>query len=331
MYEEGHRGFAFKSIIVKLLLIVIIVFLVIWLFPTKNYVKNLINGRLGTGTDQVFNTNIEMMKNAAIGYYSGDRLPNKKGESRSLTLKEMIKKNLLVNFSDSNGKKCNTEDSYVKVTKNDEDYSLKVNLVCKDKKAYINSYISGNSLADTVCSKKKLTEKSEESLSKEKNESNKDGKSDEIANSNVQCEYVKKTGGYYKYGAWTGWSLEPVQKTNYREVQTRQDKIQTGTVLTQEGTIKHTQNPKKVTISNNGKTYIKYVCPSDFDNGGTYSNYVTCVKTMPNYVNKPTYRNATYYRYRNKTYINGSSDYKWGSCDDEDLKRNGYTITGNKK
>ena len=150
MYEEGHRGFAFKSIIVKLLLIVIIVFLIIWLFPTKKYVKNIIDQRLGTNENRIFNANIETMKNAATSYYNGSRLPEKNGDSRTLTLREMIDKNLLMNFTDSNGKKCNTEDSYVKVTKNEDDYSLKVNLVCKDKKGYINSYINGKSCTNEV-------------------------------------------------------------------------------------------------------------------------------------------------------------------------------------
>ena len=343
MYEEGHRGFSLRSIIIKLLLIVIIIFLIIWLFPTKNYVKNLINQKLSTNANQVFNTNIETMKDAAINYYNGDRLPSKKGDSRTLTLKEMTDKKLLVSFTDSNGKRCNVNDSYVKVTKNDDDYSLKVNLVCKDKKAYINSYISGSSCTNEVCSKKKLTEESEEVNEKETSETqetsekqeNKDTKKNEksnnVATSNEQCEYVKKTNGYYNYSAWSNWSLEPVQSTNTKEVQTKQERVETGTVLIQEGTTKHTQNPKKVTLSKNGRTYIKYVCPSDFDNGGSYDNYVTCVKTMPNYVNKTTYRNATFYRYRTKTYINGKSEYKWGSCNDNNLTKNGYIATGNKK
>ena len=323
MYEQGHRGFAFKSIIVKFLLIVVIIFLIIWLFPTKKYVKNLIDQKLGTTVNQTFNNNIETMKNAALNYYNGDRLPNKNGETRTLTLKEMLDKNLLVSFTDSNGKKCNLEKSYVKVTKKDEDYSLKVNLVCTDKKAYINSYINGASCTNEVCSKKKITETSEEN--------NKTNDSSEVANSTSECQYVKKTNGYYKYGEWSNWSLDPIQSSNNIEVQTKQEKIQTGTILTEEGTVKHTQNPKKVTVNNNGKTSIKYVCPSDFDNGGVYDNFITCIKTMPNYVYKPTYRNATYYQYRTKTYVNSGADYKWSNCEDNDLKSRDYTLTENKR
>ena len=106
MYEEGHRGFAFKSILLKLLLIIMIVFFIIWLFPTKNYVKNLIDQKLTTSTSQVFTTNIENMKNAATSYFSGNRLPSKEGVSKTLTLKDMIDQKLLVEFKDSNNKKC---------------------------------------------------------------------------------------------------------------------------------------------------------------------------------------------------------------------------------
>lgn len=320
MYEEGHRGFVFKNIVLKLLLIFIIVFLIIWLFPTKNYVESLIDQRIGTGTSQVFNANIETMKNAATSYFSGDRLPSKVGSSKTLTLKEMVDKKLLVEFTDSNNKKCDYKKSYAEVTKNKKDYSLKVNLTCSDKKAYINSYISLNQCTSDVCSKKKVDENSCDVSSEE----------DSIENdkNSISCEYVKKTSGYYSYGAWSGWSTSYVSSSNSRQVETKQDKVQTGTILEQSGTTKHTQVPKKVTLTKDGKQYIVYVCPSDFDNGGSYNNYVTCVKTIPNYVNKPTYRTTTYYRYRDGKYVNGGNSYKWASCDDKSLKSQGYKETG---
>ena len=148
MYEQGHRGFAFKSIILKILLIVVLIFLIIWLFPTKSYVKSLIDQKLGTSTNQIFNTNIETMKKAAEAYFNGDRLPEKDDESKTLTLKEMVDKNLLVDFTDGNNKKCNYKKSYAKVTKTKSDYKLKVNLACTDKTAYIYSYIGDEAASD---------------------------------------------------------------------------------------------------------------------------------------------------------------------------------------
>lgn len=84
MYEEGHRGFAFKNILLKLLLIVIIVFLIIWLFPTKSYVKNLIDQKLKTGYNQTFRDNIVTIKEAAVDYFNGDRLPSETGDRKSV-------------------------------------------------------------------------------------------------------------------------------------------------------------------------------------------------------------------------------------------------------
>ena len=311
MYQEGHRGFAFKSIILKILFIVVLIFLIIWLFPTKNYVKNLIDQKLGTNTNQIFNTNIETMKNAATSYFNGDRLPEKVDQSKTLTLREMIDKNLLVDFTDSNNKKCNYKKSYAKVTKTKSDYKLKVNLACTDKTAYIYSYIGDKNTSD-VYSKKKLAEKSETNDNEETDTKTKE-----------ECKYVKK-GGYISYGSWSNWSTTPVDKTNTREVETKQEKVATGEVTEEEGTIKHTQNPKKVTLNKDGKQYTVYVCPADFDNGGSYNNFVTCVKTVPNYVNKTTYRNVTYYRYRDGKYISNDS-YKTSNCNDTNLLNQGYT------
>ena len=88
---------------------------------------------------------------------------------------------------------------------------------------------------------------------------------------------------------------------------------------------------EKVTVIKNGTKQIVYVCPSDFDNGGSYNSFVTCVKTMPNYVTKNTYKNVTYYRYRDRTYKNNNNTYKWSSCNDSSLTSQGFVATGKTK
>ena len=326
MYEDGNSGFIFKNILLKLLFIVVIIFLIVWLFPTKNYVKNLIDQKLNTSKEIVFNNNINNMKDAAKSYFTSDRLPSKEGESKTITLKEMIEKKLLVDFKDSNGKKCDYESSYATATKNKSNYNLKVNLACKDKSDYINSYIDD---ASEVYSKKKLADNSNKQTTNEENKQEEKNQQTAEPKSGNECEYVKTSSGYWSnYGAWSNWTTNKINSSNSRQVETKQDKVQTGTILEQDGTYKHTQNPKKVTITKNGKQTILYVCPSDFDNGGRYSNFVTCVKTMPNYVNKPTYRYVTYYRYRDRQYINNNSIYKWSNCNDDNLTKEGYKATG---
>ncbi len=326
MYEEGRSGFAFKNIILKLLFIVLLIFIVIWLFPTKNYVKNLIEQKLGTSADQIFNTNVQTMKEAALTYFNGSRLPEEEGKSEKLTLEEMLDKKLLVGFTDSNGKSCDNKKSYVEVTKNKTDYSLKVNLACTDKTDYINSYIGSYAYCTSdVCEKKKLTENnSEQTVNAQETITT------EATQDSNECQYVKTSGGYWtNYGDWSTWTTNKISSSNSRQIQTKVEKIKTGTVVEQVGTYKHTQNPKKVTVTKNDRKQIIYVCPADFDNGGSYNNFVTCVKTMPNYVTKDTYKNVTYYRYRDRVYKNNNNSYKWSSCNDSTLISQGYTATGN--
>ena len=140
MYEENNSSFVLKSLIVKVLIAILLIFIIVWLFPTKGYIDKAINQKLGTGTEQVFNNNINIMKNAAMGYFNGSRLPQTTGNTKKISLKEMLDENLLAEFTDSKGKKCDTSKSYVEVKKNKEDYKMTTNLVCADKKAKVVSY-----------------------------------------------------------------------------------------------------------------------------------------------------------------------------------------------
>ena len=121
MYEERKESFSVRSLILQILFVVLTVFLLLWLFPTKNYVKDYANDafteKLQPLYNQIYNQNITTMKEAAINYFTTDRLPSKVGESVTITLKEMQDKKLVLDLIDSNNKKCDVEKSSVKVEK----------------------------------------------------------------------------------------------------------------------------------------------------------------------------------------------------------------------
>ena len=117
-----------RDLLVKLLLIVIFVFLLMYLFPMPN---------LSPFYSSIFNDNIQTMKDAAEDYYTTERMPSKVGKSSKMTLQEMIDKKLIIPFVDKDGNACNTKKSYVKVTKLDNEYELKVSLTCGKETDYI--------------------------------------------------------------------------------------------------------------------------------------------------------------------------------------------------
>lgn len=146
MYEE-RRNFGLRDVIIQILFVVLFIFILIWLFPTKGYLKNNtvtkdeLKDSLQVLYGQAFANNIDSMREAATGYFTSERLPKNVGDSVTLTLGEMLDKRLVLPFKDSNNQACDSEKSFVTLTKMDNEYQMKVQLSCSDYSDYIISYI----------------------------------------------------------------------------------------------------------------------------------------------------------------------------------------------
>ncbi len=165
MYNERKDSFSVRDIAIQLLVIILFIFILLWLFPTKSYVEKLVNNNAYNGDNgstlsgellstQVFNENVKTMKEAAISYFTTSRLPKKVGDKVTLTLNEMLNEKMLLAFTDSSGKSCNLNSSYIEITKTDGEYILKVNLSCEDKTDYILVHLGCYSYCeDNICEK----------------------------------------------------------------------------------------------------------------------------------------------------------------------------------
>ena len=295
MYDEENleRKETLKGIFIKIVLVVLFIFVLMMLFPTKGFVTNYVDEKVKEsliGNDN-FNNNLLAMATAGSGYFTSSRLPENTGDKVKMTLGEMYDNKLLVKFSDSNNRTCNNNKSYVEVTKEEEEYTMKVNLSCSDKEDYIMLHmgLDGTSFPST---------------------------------STARCEFVKNLDDTWAYGKWSSWGTKKISKTSTNQVQTKVSKVQNGTRRVSHSNV-ITNNAVK--INYNGEP--KYVCASSYDNAGTYNDMVTCKKTIVTYTDEPVYRNVTYYRSRSKT-LNKHVDTKWASCDDTSLIEQGYVKTG---
>ena len=294
MYEEegNEKRQTLKGIFVKIVLVVLLIFVLMMLFPTRGFVTNYVDEKVSeTGGVDNFNNNLLAMATAGSGYFTASRLPEETGDTVKMTLGEMYDNKLLVEFSDSNNRVCDNNKSYIEVTKDEDEYTMKVNLSCTDKEDYIMLHmgLDGTQFPST---------------------------------STARCEFVKNLDETWAYGEWSSWSTKKIVETSTNQVQTRVSKVQTGTQR-----VAHNSVTEKaaVKVIYNGLT--KYVCAASYDNAGTYDNMVTCTKTVTNYTDEPVYKNVTYYRSRSKTLSSGV-DTKWSSCDDTSLIEQGYVKTG---
>lgn len=139
---ETNRGLTIKDILIRLILIIIFIFLLIWLFPMPD-LKPLNN--------QIFADNIDRMKDVAKSYYTVERLPKNINDSKRMTLKEMVDQHLILDLIDSNGKTCSRDDSYVEITKLENEYVIKVNLSCSDKQDYVIEHFGCYDICSDTC------------------------------------------------------------------------------------------------------------------------------------------------------------------------------------
>lgn len=169
MYTEEYerRGFPIRSFILKIILIIIFIFLLIWLLPKFISPKSAIKNCKGstcetsqklTSKSQVFSNNMQKMKDAAISYYTDENLPKENGNSEQMNLKEMIKKKIIATLIDKNNKECDQEESYIKISKENDEYILKVNLKDSEKEDYMLVHLGAYTYCNSYLCEKKATD-----------------------------------------------------------------------------------------------------------------------------------------------------------------------------
>lgn len=241
MYEERKEKFSFKSFFLTLLLVILFIFLMLWIFPTRWDVKKLQSDydleRLSVLYDEIFANNVSRMKDAAIGYFTNERMPQKVGDSKKLTLQEMYDLHLVLQLKDKDGNPCDTEKSYVEMTKYSEEYRLKVNLSCGEYEDYIIVYLGCYDYCDGICEKRAETPSkpatqtptsSDKDPDKKPDDKEPDKKPDNPSNNKYLYEYKLVVEDSTTCKAWSKWQKEEVKATDLIKVETKKEEEITG-------------------------------------------------------------------------------------------------------
>ena len=160
MYSNNKKGFSILDLLVKIIFAGIFIFILVWLFQ-----KKIPNINMDPFYSNVFRENIKYMQDAGESYFTDDKMPTTVGETYKLTLDEMEKLNIILPFVDKDGKACDKTESYVSVTKLEDNagYELKTNLVCGKESNFVtkilgcHNYCPGNN-CNNACSVEKRTE-----------------------------------------------------------------------------------------------------------------------------------------------------------------------------
>jgi hypothetical protein len=203
MYNEGRERFSLQDVILQIMFIILFVFLLLWLFPTKNFVQKQVQ----IIDDSAFNQNIITMKEAAKEYFTLERLPQKDGDKVRITLGEMLGKKFILPFSDEASTSCDLTKSYVEVTKFKTEWEMKVNLDCGVKTDYIISIMGCYDYClTTLCVKEETKPVTPVKV--------------------YEYEYKLTTGETCNtWSAWSEWSTNKLTTSATREEKTKTENV----------------------------------------------------------------------------------------------------------
>lgn len=205
---EDERRINIVKVLLKLIVVVLVILFSAWIVTKICSNNNPINS--DKLVDQVFQDNLNRMKEVGISYFTLERMPKNVGDKEKITLQDMYDKKLILEVRDEENNLCSDTDSYIEVEKYNDEYQMKVNLSCSNRKDYI-IVVMG---CYNYC-KNEICEKQEQDVVT-------DSDNGSQQNTVIEYEYYKATNGKWTdWSAWSAWQKTYLEPTEYRKVETK--------------------------------------------------------------------------------------------------------------
>lgn len=313
-----------RTIMFNILVILTLVFIYVFFFPKKSYVKNKMEKGLEEIVENTFNQNMESMKISGKEYFSSR-------ENGTVTLQQLIDEGLSAELKDSKGESCNTA-SYIEKDEN----KMKIHLECSDKVEDTIISLTDDKFLCIYQYEKKIesgytewSEWSEWQIDKVEK--------DDLTN--VETETRKELAGKTKEQKSRQESTPATSKqacpNGTIDVGNKKCKIrrEVGTVdLQQKKCPNNNTKYEYEKIGNKCKKYeIYYIdqsqttptCPQGYSLSGN-----TCYKTVYYEEEVDNYKDVTYYRFQTRKKTDEKIDIKWSTKDDQELLNQSYIMIG---
>ena len=226
-YEESSWD-KNKGLIIKVIIIILCVLILIWLISKLGKKKEVPSN---------YDSNVTTVRLAAEQYFF---LDNKPGTNKqSITVNDLINKNLLKEVNDANGKACNTKNSPITFENNSVNYIMSIKLDCGDdtetRNFYyrLDNYACENCDGNTYMNGTNGPQQPEEPVNPEEPENPYTCEwSDWTTTRNYDNSLTERTRVVVKaqkenkkeeivYGEWSEYSEDEIEESDSLEVQTK--------------------------------------------------------------------------------------------------------------
>lgn len=294
--NDNERRFKINwaDIVSKIIFLIIFVLILMWFFPNNNVNSdNNINNKdksvlekynFGVLFDKIFKDNLNEMKYAAKSYFTKERMPAA-GEEKTLTLQEMYDMNLLLPLIDKNDKACSSEKSLVKVTKEGQEYRMKITLSCGEETKTITEVIGCYDFCEDGSCKGQIATKLQYQFLRE------------VERTTYSCPKGYTLKGKYCYTSEFGGRIEATEIISKDKVTYEDAKKNTGSHKVYTDITKVEGNPtyscpegyklngtkcEKIEYSE-PTTESGYSCPEGYEKNGNYCYKSNVTSATPNY------------------------------------------------
>ena len=297
-YEE--RGFSLKKVLLRFLIIVIIIILVIYLMvkvimPRLDHKKSTNNE---ASSNKITETNYNNIKTSIFNYYNDKDLPSEE----KMSIRQLIDKGIIATPKEDKDNKLDYDNSYIEITKIDDDYSLKINLKTALDEKYYTIYFGHYE----YCEENKLCEKDDSKITSSETEK-------EESKDNDDNDYDENTP--------IKQSVEDAEKQEKEKQDQQQEK--TTTLYRYEKT-----TPVKLSEWSKWSDWAKTTCTlSDISCDNNDENCLLELK-----IKRESNGTICYKSLRKRTKISSSyTTTRWSKYNDEELLNNGWKYTGETK
>jgi len=132
-----------KSLVFKIIIIILCIIVLIWLFKALNVKRNTVDG-------SIYVANVQKVRLASEDYFFIKNNKYQNGD-QLVTLSELQSEGLVDTIIDANNKVCNANSSTVALNHEIDGYKMTVNLDCSTNDKEKNFYYHNNSLACLNC------------------------------------------------------------------------------------------------------------------------------------------------------------------------------------
>ncbi|MBD9115281.1 hypothetical protein EGP95_05805, partial [bacterium] len=134
MYQEENNSFQWLKLILRLVIVLLVVLL------TLKFVFIISSNSLGK-KDTTFENNLKYIDNISKGFFNEKNIPKVIGESKEYKIEDVLSKDQ-IDYMNKNYNKIDYENSYIKVTRLENEYQIKTLLTYNGETNYINSFVN---------------------------------------------------------------------------------------------------------------------------------------------------------------------------------------------